>query len=159
MWVVSFMPRPLYPSTHYIGGCVGPRAGLENMEKWKFLPPPGFELWPLGRPACSQSLYRLRYLGCYPVAVRIRFLFVLFAALTVYNLRVFCEDKTLTQFIIKHYRDSTYGVGGATTLSSFRNTVNTKTPIAVALKAKQFPRIRKHLMIAELSETCGAVTN
>jgi hypothetical protein len=32
--VVSFMPRPLYPgekapSTHFIGGWVGPRAGLD----------------------------------------------------------------------------------------------------------------------------------
>jgi hypothetical protein len=33
------------------------------MEKWKFLPPPGLELRPLGRPARSQSLYRLRYPG------------------------------------------------------------------------------------------------
>jgi hypothetical protein len=32
------------------------------MEKSKFLFPPGIELRPLGRPAPSQSLYRLRYL-------------------------------------------------------------------------------------------------
>jgi hypothetical protein len=33
------------------------------MKKWKFLPPPGLELQPLGRPSHSQSLYRLRYAG------------------------------------------------------------------------------------------------
>jgi hypothetical protein len=31
------------------------------VEKRKFLPPPGLELRPLGRPARSQSLYRLLY--------------------------------------------------------------------------------------------------
>jgi hypothetical protein len=40
-----------------------PRAGLHNVEKRKILILPGLELLPLGRPARSQSLYRLRYLG------------------------------------------------------------------------------------------------
>jgi hypothetical protein len=30
------------PGTHSLGGWVDPRAGLDDMEKWKF--------WPLGRP-------------------------------------------------------------------------------------------------------------
>jgi hypothetical protein len=38
------------------------RAGLDDVEKRKFLNLPGLELRPLGRPARSQSLYRL----CYP---------------------------------------------------------------------------------------------
>jgi hypothetical protein len=42
---------------------VEPRAGLDNMEKRKFLTLPGFKLRPLRRPAHSQSLYRLRYPG------------------------------------------------------------------------------------------------
>jgi hypothetical protein len=42
---------------------VDPRDGLNDMEKWKFLTPPGLELRPLGRPARSQSLYRLSYRG------------------------------------------------------------------------------------------------
>jgi hypothetical protein len=42
---------------------VGPRAGLDYVEKRKFLTPPGLELRPLGRPASSQSLYRLDYRG------------------------------------------------------------------------------------------------
>jgi hypothetical protein len=43
---------------------VGPRAGLEAMEKRKILPLPRLELRPLGRPARSPSLYRLRYPCC-----------------------------------------------------------------------------------------------
>jgi hypothetical protein len=40
---------------------VGPRAGLDDVEKRKFFTLPGLELRSLGRPARSQSLYRLRY--------------------------------------------------------------------------------------------------
>jgi hypothetical protein len=40
---------------------VDPRAGLDDMEKRKFLTLPGLELRPFGRPARSQSLYWLRY--------------------------------------------------------------------------------------------------
>jgi hypothetical protein len=38
---------------------VDPRAGLDDVEKRKFLTIPGLELGPLGRPARSQSPYRL----------------------------------------------------------------------------------------------------
>jgi hypothetical protein len=41
---------------------VGPRAGLDDMEKRKFLTLQGLELRPLG-PASSYSLYQLRYPG------------------------------------------------------------------------------------------------
>jgi hypothetical protein len=51
------------PGTHWIGDWVGPRAGLDDVEKRKFLSFPGLELRPLGRPARSQSLYRLSYPG------------------------------------------------------------------------------------------------
>jgi hypothetical protein len=51
----------MLPGTHWIGGWVDPRAGLENVEKRKFLTLPGLELRLLGRPVRSQSLYRLRY--------------------------------------------------------------------------------------------------
>jgi hypothetical protein len=69
-WVVSFTPQPLYPreratGTHWIGGWVGPRTGLDDMEKRKFLILLGLELWPLGRPACNQSLYQLLYSGSF----------------------------------------------------------------------------------------------
>jgi hypothetical protein len=58
-----FTPGERTPGTHWIGGWVDPRAGLDNMEKSKFLPSPGLELRTLGRPARSKSLYRLRYPG------------------------------------------------------------------------------------------------
>jgi hypothetical protein len=38
---------------------VDPRAGLDDVEKRKFLTLPGLELRPLCCPACRQSLYRL----------------------------------------------------------------------------------------------------
>jgi len=44
------------PSTHFTGGWVGPRAGLDGR---KISPPPGFDPGP---STCSQSLYRLSYL-------------------------------------------------------------------------------------------------
>jgi hypothetical protein len=49
------------PGTHWIGGWVDHRAGLDNSENRKFLTLPALELRPLSRPTCSQSLYRLRY--------------------------------------------------------------------------------------------------
>jgi hypothetical protein len=42
---------------------VDPRAGLDDVEKRKFLSIPGLEHRPLDRPSRSQSLYRLRYPG------------------------------------------------------------------------------------------------
>jgi hypothetical protein len=67
--VVSFTPRPLYPrerasDTHWIGSWVDPKAGLDDVEKRKFLTPPGLEIRPYGLPARSESLYRLRYPDC-----------------------------------------------------------------------------------------------
>jgi hypothetical protein len=38
-----------------------PSASLDDVEKRKFLPPPGLELRPISRPAHSQSLYRLLF--------------------------------------------------------------------------------------------------
>jgi hypothetical protein len=62
-WSVSrpgrFTPGERAPGTHWVGGWVGPRAGLDDVEKRKFLTLPRLELRPLGRPARSQSLYRL----------------------------------------------------------------------------------------------------
>jgi len=59
-WVVNATRRPLYPRerpvTHCIGGWVGLRAGLAGAEN---ISPAGIR-FP-DRPACSESLYRLRY--------------------------------------------------------------------------------------------------
>jgi hypothetical protein len=58
-----FTPGEKIPGTHLIGGWVDLRAGLDDLEKRKFLTLPGLKLRTLGRPANSQSLYRLRYPG------------------------------------------------------------------------------------------------
>jgi hypothetical protein len=54
-WVVSSTSSPFTsgerdPGTDWTGGWVNPRAGLDDMEKWKFLP-----------PACSVVPYPLGY--------------------------------------------------------------------------------------------------
>jgi hypothetical protein len=51
------------PATHWIGGWVNTRAGLDDVEKRKFLTLQGLEPRPLHLPAHSQSLHRLRYPG------------------------------------------------------------------------------------------------
>jgi hypothetical protein len=48
-----FTPGEKAPGTHWIGGWVGLRAGLDDLEKRTFLTLPGLELRPLGRPARS----------------------------------------------------------------------------------------------------------
>jgi hypothetical protein len=52
-------PEEKPPSTHWIGDWMGSRTCLVDVEKRKFLTIPALELRPLGRPARSQSLYRL----------------------------------------------------------------------------------------------------
>jgi hypothetical protein len=51
-WSTS-RPGERAPGTHWIGGWVDLRAGLDDLEKRKFLTPPGLELRPLSRPARS----------------------------------------------------------------------------------------------------------
>jgi hypothetical protein len=46
-----FAPREGAPGSHWIGGLVGPKAGLDDVEKRKFLTLQELELRPLGRPA------------------------------------------------------------------------------------------------------------
>jgi hypothetical protein len=57
-----FTPGESATGTHWIGGWVGRRAGMD-VEKRTFLTLPGHELRPLARPTRSQSLYRIRYPG------------------------------------------------------------------------------------------------
>jgi hypothetical protein len=58
-----FTPGEKARDTLWIGGWVDPRAGMDDLEKRKFLALPGLELQPLSRPARSQPLYRLYYTG------------------------------------------------------------------------------------------------
>jgi hypothetical protein len=60
-----FNPEERASGTHWTGGWVDPRADLDDVEMRKSLALPGLELQPPGRPACSQSLYRLRYSGSF----------------------------------------------------------------------------------------------
>jgi hypothetical protein len=58
------MPRPLYPlgkGPHYPVDrrLAGPQSRSGRRSKRKFLSLPGLELRPFGRPARSQSVYRL----------------------------------------------------------------------------------------------------
>jgi hypothetical protein len=64
--VVCLVLRLLYswgksPGTNFIGGWLGPRAGLDDVEK-KHLTLLDVGLQPLSHLACGQSLYQL----CYP---------------------------------------------------------------------------------------------
>jgi hypothetical protein len=54
-------PGKTAPGTHWIGGWVDPRAGLDDVGKRKSLTLPVLEFRPLGCRARSQSLYRLHY--------------------------------------------------------------------------------------------------
>jgi hypothetical protein len=56
------------PGTDLTGGWVDPTAGLDEVEKRKFLTLPRLELGPLRRPVRSQSLYLL----CYPGSQHMR---------------------------------------------------------------------------------------
>jgi hypothetical protein len=58
-----FTPGDKVPGIHYMGGWMGPRASLDDIEKRKFLKFSGLELWSLCYSARSQLLYRLRYPG------------------------------------------------------------------------------------------------
>jgi hypothetical protein len=49
----AFTPEERALGTHWIEGWVDLRAGLDDLEKTKFLTLPGLELRPLSRPACS----------------------------------------------------------------------------------------------------------
>jgi hypothetical protein len=51
-------PEERTPGTHWIGGWVNPKAGPDDMQKWKFSTLPWREVRPSVRPARSQLLYR-----------------------------------------------------------------------------------------------------
>jgi hypothetical protein len=59
-WSASY-PGHFTRGTHWRGGWVNPRAGLNNVGKRTFLTLSGLEIRTLVRPALSQSLYWLRY--------------------------------------------------------------------------------------------------
>jgi hypothetical protein len=56
-----FTPGENAPSIHWTGGWVGPRIGLNDLEKRQFLTLQGLELRTLSRPVRGSLLYRLCY--------------------------------------------------------------------------------------------------
>jgi hypothetical protein len=48
--------------TRWMGGWVCPTVVMDDMKR-EFVTLPRLEVWPLGGPACRQSLYRLSYIG------------------------------------------------------------------------------------------------
>jgi hypothetical protein len=48
-----FTPAEKAAVTHWVGGCVDPRIGRDDVEKRKFLILPRLEFQPLGRPGRS----------------------------------------------------------------------------------------------------------
>jgi hypothetical protein len=51
--LTALRPGRFTLGTHRVGGWVDPRAGLDDLEKRKFMILPGLELRPLGRPASN----------------------------------------------------------------------------------------------------------
>jgi hypothetical protein len=41
------------PGTHWLGGWLSPKTGLDDVERRQILPLPGLELRPVGRPAAD----------------------------------------------------------------------------------------------------------
>jgi hypothetical protein len=64
-WLTSrpgcFTPVEGATGTHWIGGWVGPRTGMDDVEGRKILPLGGLKL--LGSPTHNHSLFRLQYPG------------------------------------------------------------------------------------------------
>jgi hypothetical protein len=60
-WSAS-RPCRFTPGAYWIGGWVGSRTDVDDVEKRKIFTLPGHKLRTLGRPALSQSQYRLRNL-------------------------------------------------------------------------------------------------
>jgi hypothetical protein len=60
-----FTPEERAPGTHWIGGWVNPRAGLDDVEKWKFLTLPGlvqpatrrYTDWAIPAPQTRDNMY------------------------------------------------------------------------------------------------------
>ena len=72
-WVVSITSRPHFtpgqrPGTHFTGGWVGPRAGLDGR---KISSTPGFD--PRAVQPIAQSLYRMNYGTQYCILLRVVF--------------------------------------------------------------------------------------
>jgi hypothetical protein len=73
-----------------------PIAGLEALEKIKFLTLPVLELRPLRRLARSQSLYRLRYHGSYSGRILFRKIMAVYFENHTEHVNLLCEKNAVT---------------------------------------------------------------
>jgi hypothetical protein len=93
-----FTPRERTPGTHWIGDWVGPRAGLDDMEKRRFSTLPALELRPHWRPARIQSLCQLRCPGT-PIPNTVASQIV--AVISLIEMEVLPSHK---RFLFKHHK-------------------------------------------------------
>jgi hypothetical protein len=77
---------------------VDPRAGLDDVEKRKFLTLPGLKLRPLERPARSQSLYRLLSHGSI-MSFRFYYFVLYVFSLLLFFVHIFCIIVFFVQFL------------------------------------------------------------
>jgi hypothetical protein len=91
------------------------RAGLDDLENRKFLTPPGLELRPLGRPARSYSLYRLRYPDSYELCSKFFCFPVMFLNLSVPRLNDHGTHQVLYVFLPGHLSQYIGYITGCTT--------------------------------------------
>jgi hypothetical protein len=74
---------------------MGPRAGVDDVEKRKLLTLPGLELGPVGRPALRHSICHLRYRGCYDIIYEDIFFLIPFRLICTSTFSKLC-NKTYT---------------------------------------------------------------
>jgi hypothetical protein len=103
---------------------VDPRAGLDDVEKRKFLTLPWLKLQPLGRPARSQSLYRLSYPGSYHTD---RFYIIFKITLIFVRSRVRCQRSPL----ILKYKIIYYAYNNANCSDSTKSTLTATLNLCV----------------------------
>jgi hypothetical protein len=98
-------PGQIAPAIHLIGGWMGPRAGLDLVEKRK-ISCPCLESNP-GRPAYSLSLYRLSFTGS-PSRDILSFqlpkltLSVLYYSRCPFSRMILCRDETIKLQLISY---------------------------------------------------------
>jgi hypothetical protein len=104
----DFIPRERTPDAHWIGGWLGPRAGLNAVEREKFPSPHRESNTNPDHPARSQSLYRLSYLSSRTFVRHVLYLYVIAQLLnalcsTVHkfpdHIRIKCFPLALNHFL------------------------------------------------------------
>jgi hypothetical protein len=104
---MQFWPNCIVKFTRLdrIEGCVGPRACLHDVEKWKFLIQQGFELQPFGNPARNQPLYRLRHRSSSPLQI-FKYLYIVCGEVKIrYSTGIWNSSPWVVQAVASRYTD------------------------------------------------------